>query len=166
MPKIKGKKYTNHVDLTPLKTLWESPGSVSQRPQPALRPGGALLPPPRPGGLWRAGPLRPTEPIRVDRKSRTRCSAPLASAAGGTGPEARSAVGAAAPSPAWAGEAASSRIAGIRRWGLPPGLRASLDGAEAMAEVVSPSPAGLVSSTGQTHAAPVGVTLAAARSRH
>lgn len=151
MPKIKGKKYTNHVDLTPLKTLWESPGSASQRPQPALRPGGAILPPPRPGGLWRAGPLSPTELIRTGQEVQDTLLCPSCLCSGGTGPEARSAVGAVAPSPAWAGEAASSRIAGRRRWGLPAGLRASLDGAEAVVRWSLPPLPGLSAALG-THA--------------
>lgn len=48
MPKIKGK-YTNHVDLTPLKTLLESPGCVPVSRQVAARPLPAPVSKPVPG---------------------------------------------------------------------------------------------------------------------
>lgn len=61
MPKIKGKKYTNHLDLTPLKTPSVSPGSAPLRP--AGSPRSEQRPPsppgPRPHARAPAGQLPP-----------------------------------------------------------------------------------------------------------
>lgn len=47
-PRLK-EKYTNHVDLTPLKTLLESPGCVPVSRQVAVRPLPAPVSKPVPG---------------------------------------------------------------------------------------------------------------------